>query len=484
MSPAAEIMAELSTPTAYDTVAYPSATFPQTHPDRLAVIAMLHGLAAPPVPGARVLEIGGGDGFNLLALATAWPQAQFHSFDLSAEAVARGRALADVAGLTNIRIEQADILDVARSVEPESYDYVIAHGVYAWVPDAVQSAIMAVAGRALAPNGVFFVSYNAMPGGHVRQVMRDMLLHALDGVEGIENRIRAARAFLESHAEPRAGDDAVVACMRAQSKVMLQRPDAVLFHDELGDCYAPHYLHEVVAAASRHGLEFLNDAGRDRLGDGFVPEDTADDGDTATLVRRAVADDFAAMRFFRQSLFVRDGRRPSRRPRLDALDRLLAAGMFAPAEDGGIRVGEAEFILRDAGLTGRLLDLGAGWPEHRPVTDIAQDDDQREAILGLFRMGLIHLTTQPPPFVSYVSQNPTASPLARAQILTGSPTVTSLHLETMTIADRSARQFIPLLDGTRDRAALAEQWSHLPRDAAIDVDQALQSIAGQRLLVS
>lgn len=468
--------------TPYDSVAYPSAAFPQTHPDRLSVIAGLHGLAAPDIATARVLEIGGGDGFNLMALATAWPEARFHSFDLSGEAVARGQALADAAGLANIRITQADILDVARSVEAESCDYIIAHGVYAWVPGPVRDAIMALVGRALAPDGVFFVSYNAMPGGHVRQVMRDMLLHALDGVEGIHNRISAAREFLKDHSQPREGDDAVVACMRAQSKVMLQRPDAVLFHDELGDCYAPQYLNAVVAAAGAHGLEFLNDAGRDRLGDGFASDDDGDKVTTDALTRRAVADDFAAMRFFRQSLFVRSGRAVARAPRLDALDDWLIAGMFEPA-DGGIRIGQAEFALRDQGLTDRLLALGAGWPRHERVSTIALDEEQRDAVFQLYRMGIIHLTTTEPPFASGVAAKPVASPLVRAQLTMGHPTVTSLHLETMKIDDAIARAFIPLVDGTRDHQALSELLSHQSGNPTVDVQAALESLANQRLLL-
>ena len=58
------------TPTAYDEFAYPGQVFPQTHPDRLATIATLLGLEpAPPTEQFRVLEVGCGDGGNLLALA-------------------------------------------------------------------------------------------------------------------------------------------------------------------------------------------------------------------------------------------------------------------------------------------------------------------------------------------------------------------------------------------------------------------------------
>src|SRR5262245_56164467 len=55
--------------TAYDTVAYPSHCCPQAHPDRLATLATLFGMAPAPVERCRFLELGCGDGHNLLALA-------------------------------------------------------------------------------------------------------------------------------------------------------------------------------------------------------------------------------------------------------------------------------------------------------------------------------------------------------------------------------------------------------------------------------
>lgn len=472
------------TTTSYDTVAYPTALFPQTHPDRLALIARLHGLAAPAVERARVLEIGGGDGFNLIALAAAFPDAQFVSFDLSAAATARGQALVRAAGIGNVRIEQADILDYVAAVEPGSFDYVIAHGVYAWVPGMVQRAVMELAGKALAPDGVFFVSYNALPGGHIRQVMREMLLAALADVHGIDARIAAARAFLEDHARPREGDDSVVTAMRAQSIAMLTRPDAVLFHDELGEAFSPQSLADTVAAATTHGLEFLNDSGRGRLDDGFLPDDAAPagDGDTAAIVRAAQADDYAAMRFFRQTLFVRCGRSPARKPVLDVLGECHAAGQFQPGVDGAVQCGETTFALRDTGLQDWLLALGSGWPAHRAVREIATTPDRLEALFHLFKLGLLHLTTAPVPFTLAVSACPLVSPLVRAQIALGHPGITTLHFEQMQLADPAARGLLARLDGQTDHGALAQVWADLPHDPALTLDNALTMIASQRLL--
>ncbi len=468
--------------TSYDSVAYPSATFRHTHPDRLAVILRLHGLAAPPVETARVLEIGGGAGFNLTALAAAWPRAQFYNFDLSGEAVARGRALVEASGLDNIRIEQADILDVARTIEPGSWDYVIAHGVYAWVPAPVREAVMALAARALAPDGVFFLSYNANPGGRVRQIMREMLFHALKHVTGTRERIRAARAFLEDHAQARPGDFDIVTTFRKQSEVMLKRPDEVLFHDELAENFAPQYLSDVAAAARAHGLDYLNDSGASHLVDGFAADEEESEPDIEALIHAAEGRDFAEIRFFRQSLFVRSGRRPARRPRLDAFEGLLAAGRFQRSDEGGVEVAGTEFVLSDTGLMDRLIELGDIWPAYRPVETLAHNEAQRDALFRLLKIGVLSLTTQPPPFALAVSNRPVASPLVRGQINAGEAHVTTLLFETMRISDPAVRTLLMALDGSRTLADLAPVWAATEHPEEVDLAHALASCAARRLL--
>ena len=48
--------------TSYDVVEYPSLPLAQTHPDRLAAIAIMYGLSPAAPDRCRVLELGGGDG--------------------------------------------------------------------------------------------------------------------------------------------------------------------------------------------------------------------------------------------------------------------------------------------------------------------------------------------------------------------------------------------------------------------------------------
>ncbi len=461
----------------YDEVAYPSATFLQTHPNRLAVIARMHGLAAPDPEGARVLEIGGGDGLNLIAMAVAWPHATFLNIDLAAAPIARGTALIEQTGLTNVRCTVEDIRDLTSQHAAGSFDYIIAHGVYAWVPDPVRGAILEAFAHLLSPEGMAFVSFNAMPGGQIRQIMRDMVLHAIDGVTGNEARLDAAVAFLENYAIAQAEDGDLVSGLRNQAKSMLSRPRAGLYHDELGPFFAPQSLVQVASDAAAHGLEFLNDSGSNRTRDGFSA-DTTD-----ACMPRLQADDYDELRFFRQIVLVREGRYPAREFAVGALRDLYIGGSFEHLGNGEWRTVSGEFTLHDSAMAVLFERLTAQWPLYLPLAGLDASDAQIAGLVELWHDNLVFLSTTPVRFALDPGPRPCASPLVRAQLALGTPNVCSLHHLPVGVEDPAARMLLAACDGTRDRTALAEIWDGVPHNPAVTLDIALDVLARQRLMM-
>ena len=157
----------------YDAVRYSNNPYAQTHPERLATVAILHGLAPPDPFHARVLEIGCGAGGNLMAMAAATPGIRATGVDLAAEPIAEGRrAIAEI-GLGNIELRQGDLRDLVDGSLGE-FDYIVAHGVYSWVPTDARDALLATIPRAWRRDGVAYVSFNANPGGYFRRMLRDV----------------------------------------------------------------------------------------------------------------------------------------------------------------------------------------------------------------------------------------------------------------------------------------------------------------------
>ena len=158
----------------YDQVHYPSFPFVRTHPITTGVFAALYGRRFRPFAASRVLEVGCGDGVNLINMALGAPQAEFLGVDLAEQPIAVARATARRCDRANVGFHACDLAEIDASYG--RFDYIIAHGVYAWVPAGAREALMRIVGERLSDDGLAVVSYNALPGARFRQAIRDMLL--------------------------------------------------------------------------------------------------------------------------------------------------------------------------------------------------------------------------------------------------------------------------------------------------------------------
>jgi protein-L-isoaspartate O-methyltransferase len=470
--------------TPYDLNAYPTAIFAQTTPDRMATAARLTGLAPPPIETARVLEIGGGDGMNLLAMAIAYPRASFTSFDLAATAIARGRRWLEGVGAPNLRLVALDILDAADTLAGP-FDYIIAHGVYAWVPPQVRAATMALIGRLLVPDGVAFVSYNALPGGYIRLGLRDAMTFATKGLEGAE-KVAAVREHLTALAESREGsENPAQAAFRDAARQTREKPWAVLGHDEMGPCFFPQAIGDVAAAAAAHGLQYLGEADRERMSDAFLPDDAAPEPDTtAQLVRLLQGADYRDVCFFRHSLLVRDEVRPSRRLDLDALAGLYATSRCRRRGDREFQLDDRVFEVSDAPLSAALGRLVDGAMARVRVGELVDTPLRLTALFEMFEVGLVELHSTPAPYATRVPERPVASPLIRLMLAEGHPRVCTLDQRMMVIEEEGPRHLLAHLDGTRDRAALATIAREAGLDDADALETALAKLAREAALVA
>lgn len=465
--------------TPYDRVAYPTTMFAQTHPERLAVLATLAGLDPVPPQCARILEIGGGTCVNLLSMAAMWPDCDAHGFDLSANAIARGQEIADASGITNVTLAVEDICNAHERYPAGSFDYVIAHGVYAWVPDHVREATMRLIAHCLSDRGVGFVSYNAMPGGHIRLIMREMLLDAIGEIDDPDARIAAVRDFLEAYARPQPDDEPLAKTLRQQAESMLKRPDAVLFHDELGPCFNPQRLMDVAEAAASNGLVFLTDAGRNRHLDGFLPDGSAvpDDPEYAVLLA-ASRDDYASLRYFRQSLFVKQ--EPDRTIDATRIADMWISTKLQRLDDGSFTQGGDSVNIADEDLAAAIARVAAVHPQRLAISALTDNPEHLRVIVQLFAEWYVNLYPDPAPFPFGPSEKPCASPLVRGMLGLGETMLCTLDHTVLKIEQPELRALLMAADGMRSIAEIATLNTGIPPE---DTHAALTACCGKALMI-
>ena len=289
-------------------------------PAHLDVACLLRGVEPPVEEGEpfAYCELGCGVGETALTIAAANPQSQVWGFDFNPAHIARGRALAAAGAVGNIRLEETSFEELAGGGQPglPMFDYITLHGVWSWVSRENRRHIVDFAARHLKPGGLFYVTYNALPGWTPSTPMQRLvsLAASLDKDRSDRRVLRAldmARAFSE------AGADMISVEMLDRLDKERAEGTAYLSHEYLNAHWSPCYQVDVAQDLSEAKLSFvatanlfenypdlsMTDAQR-RLVEGF-PAAYAE-----------TARDFFLARSFRRDIYMR-GPRPIAARRLE-----------------------------------------------------------------------------------------------------------------------------------------------------------------------
>jgi SAM-dependent methyltransferase len=423
--------------TPYDRHPYTSMAYWETHPDQLELVAHLLGLEPRPAPPARcrVLEVGCAAGGHLIPIAELHPESELLGIDLSATQIDEARAAVAALGLRNLELRHQDLVDFR---DGRRFDYIIAHGVYSWVPRPVAGALLDLVAAHLAPGGVAMVSHYTLPGWYSRQLAREtMLWHARD-VEP-DDQVTQARAFLELVVRS-ARRDPMRDLLEVELAGLRGQPDWLVRHEHLGEFSHACSFGELHAEIDRRGLAYLGDA---ELGT-MVPHDLDANAQTMVaelapdLVRREELLDLLRFRTMRMTILCRAGVR---------IDRALAA----------------------------LARLAATWPRSLPF-DALPADAGRD-LLQLVAAGRVRAQLSPARCVVPAGHRPLAAAHARLAAARGE-LVPNLRHENVKMGE-PARRLLQRLDGTRDRAALEAELG-----AEMDVARLVSELAAKGLLLS
>jgi methyltransferase-like protein len=458
-------------PGPYDRIAYRTLPMPQTHPDRLATVSLLHGMTPRPIDRCRVLELGCGDGSNLIPMAYGLPGSEFVGVDLAATAVTSGVAAISALGLRNVALHHLDVMEISDTFG--IFDYIIAPGIYSWVPAPVRDRILAICEAHLAPQGVAFVSYNTYPGCHLRQAVWQILQFHVEGIADPGERIAQARAlarFMADCPQAEASDGAVLG---NEMRAVLDHSPGLLFHDDLAATNFPLYFHEFASHARRHRLQFLAEANIHEMQPQAYPPEVARQVwqlANESVVQKEQYLDFLRNRRFRQTLLCHEDVPLDRMLQREILRTLHLGSSARPVVErpnvdapGIVEEfrgrGDSTMSTDHPLAKAAMLHLGQVWPRVIGFDDLLRNIGRRgdnaaetgsllDILLAAYTAGFIELHTHAPHFALEPGPRPTASPVARLQLEHGS-FVASLRHTSVCIEDDLGRLLLRLMDGTR-----------------------------------
>ena len=506
----------------YDEVPYDGAAQVLSHANRLASMAHLFGLDPAPPDRCRVLDIGCAAGENLIPMAESLPGSEFVGFDYSAKEVSNGQAVIAATGLTNVRIMLGDILDPPADLG--QFDYIVAHGIYSWVPAPVREALLRLCKSSLTMNGVAYISYNAMPGSLFKNYVRDMMRFHTREVEAPAERVRDALDIVRklAGAVP-VGRGPQGALLAFYTSSLEGRSNQGIYHDELSDTNDAFYFTDFAASAHRAGLQYLAEPELASMMVANLPPHlrTVIAERTTSIEEIEQYLDFFRSRYFRRTFLCHEGLKIERRlePSVEAFRKFRIASNARVVPEGAnpatpgvatfrAETGEAfatnhpvsklafnlliraypsaipfEQLLADS-LAGCALGAVAA-AEHGPILAAS-------LLAALSKSDqLLTLTVAPDLFTRTPGERPLAGRYARYCALQGDLVVTSLRHEMIQL-DGLPVLLLPLLDGTRDRAALERDLraavatlaaADTPELLPEDVEEALQFLADSALLI-
>ncbi len=439
-----------------------------------------------------MLELGCGDGANLLPMAFELQGAELVGVDLDRQRVEAGAVWADELGLRNIRLEARDILDIGD--EYGKFDYIIAHGVYSWVPSQIRDRLLDLCSKLLNESGVAFVSFNTLPGWHFLQYLRDFA--ALTRQQGQElapeqlfKQIRGLAGLFAAE-QPGAGGQA--AHLRQLLTRLETTTDYMLAFDYLSEVSDAVSLTDFTAHVSQHGLRYLADANYFETSWATVPpraRQAIAKLSPDAIAREAFADHFSA-RLFRRAVLC-PAAASTRNPTRDQIRRfqLLAepkADNFDPAKllgDGALSftmLHGAKLTVSTPCVKVALWTLGKHWPRSLGFDALVSETSAQlrgsmppeiaaileSAFWDMYCAGAVDLRITPPRCEAVATERPRTSALARTQLVDGDM-VTSQHHDFTRIVDALSRELFMLLDGSRDRTELAEALSQLAKSGRL-----------------
>jgi len=470
----------------YDELPYSSRVYHGTHPRQIAAIGKLLGLDVADIDGCRVLEIGCGTGGSLISCATSLPGGRFVGVDYSQHQIDIAQSVVEGLGIDNIEFLQKNILEI--DVSFGEFDYIIAHGIYSWVPEEVKNKLMEVCKQNLSEKGVAYVSHNTYPGAYYLLKVRDMMLYHVRNITDTQERVDAARKFFSFMLESVPLSSTVQGAVLKKLRSVLDiTDDSYLAHEYLDIFNEPVLFHKIADDAADLGLQYLGDADFIRRQFDEFPHDTWDSicSFGESVVEQEQYGDFVKDIMFRKTLFCHAGK-----PLNETIEQANMKGVYVSALSHFQEVvdNSAEKYKND---TGASIDIrhpvlrvvmrhlvntrpmAASFDELCETVvqqKISLSDDVIDQLkiwlLRAYSNGFIELSADNPVPKLEVDNYPKASSFSRFQAKSGPDVINLCHQNAR--LNTFAMYLLPFLDGTENLEGLVNKMAHLQSEGVLE----------------
>ncbi len=227
-------------------------------PDYLDFMLLLRGII-PPVrtDDWAYCELGFGQGVSIGMHSAANPSCTVVGTDFNPAHAAFAQSLSRASG-TSPRLYEDSFAELAARDDLPKFDYIVIHGIWTWVSRENHQIIVDFVRQQLKPGGVFYISYNALPGWAPMMPLRHMInRHAeLVGTGSPVARLNGAIEFANSFFERKSLYSNMVPGAKARLEKIAASDRNYLAHEYLTQDWNLMYFTDMAKQLESAKLEF------------------------------------------------------------------------------------------------------------------------------------------------------------------------------------------------------------------------------------
>jgi SAM-dependent methyltransferase len=241
-------------------VAYTRHHHPTLNPARAVLAARRAGHNPPSIRHA--CELGFGQGLSLAIHATA-TDIEWWGVDVLPQHVEFARSLIDDEAARE-RVVCASFEQFDARNDLPAFNFIALHGVWSWISPENRARITAFIDRRLAPGGLVYLGYNALPGWGPALSLRELLIgkvsESCEGGTSLEQRIENALMFAR---EVVAADPRILESnpqFENQLRDLQSKKKSYLAHEYFNRDWHPMHFSQVAVELGSCGLSYLGQA--------------------------------------------------------------------------------------------------------------------------------------------------------------------------------------------------------------------------------
>lgn len=243
-------------------VPYPTFVHRQAMPLWMTLVAQQQAYRAPDMSQPfRYLELGCAMGIHLHLTAASHPQGHFVGVDFNPQQLLVGQEGIERTEIQNIEFIQASFGDLLeQNLEP--FDFIITHGVWSWIAEEHQQAMVNIVDQLLKPNGIFYCSYMSHPGATHFSSIQKLMFEMSKNLQGDS----ATKAVQSLNLARRIGQHQLglfdkVPSLNRDLTALAQDKPSYIAHDFLSQHWQPQHSADMLRRFGHIGLAYSAGAG-------------------------------------------------------------------------------------------------------------------------------------------------------------------------------------------------------------------------------